>query len=66
MTYKVSSTTPPPWDYSRAIDNIINLPLYGNFVWLYSTDSNSIGYFVFFCHLKNETTIRSLPTSRSR
>ena len=60
VTYKVSSTTPPPWDYSRAIDNVINLPLYGNFVWLYSTDANSLGYFVFFCHLKNETTIQSL------
>jgi murein DD-endopeptidase MepM/ murein hydrolase activator NlpD len=60
VTYKVSSTTPPPWNYSQAIDNIINLPLYGNFVWLYSTDANSLGYFVFFCHLKNETTIQSL------
>src|SRR5215212_2870616 len=60
VTYKVSSTTPPPWDYSQAIDNIINLPLYGNFVWLYSTDANSFGHFVFFCHLKNETTIQSL------
>ena len=59
VTYKVGST-PPPWDYSRAIDNVINLPLYGNFVWLYSTDANSLGYFVFFCHLKNETTIQSL------
>jgi murein DD-endopeptidase MepM/ murein hydrolase activator NlpD len=60
VTYKVSSATPPPWDYSQAIDNIINLPLYGNFVWLYCTDANSLGYFVFFCHLKNETTIQSL------
>jgi murein DD-endopeptidase MepM/ murein hydrolase activator NlpD len=60
VTYKVSGTTPPPWDYSQAIDNIINLPLYGNFVWLYSTDANSLGYFVFFCHLKNEPTLRSL------
>ena len=60
LTYKVSSTTPPPWDYSQAIDNVANLPLYGNFVWLYSTDANSLGYFIFFCHLKNETTIQSL------
>jgi hypothetical protein len=60
VTYKVSSMTPPPWDYSRAIDNVINLPLYGNFVWLYSTDANSLGYFIFFCHLKNETTLQSL------
>ncbi len=60
VTYKVSSTTTPPWDYSRALDNIINLPLYGNFVWLYSTDASSLGYFVFYCRLKNETTLRSL------
>jgi murein DD-endopeptidase MepM/ murein hydrolase activator NlpD len=60
VTYKVSGTTPPPWDYSRAIDNVINLPLYGNFVWLYSTDANSLGYFVFYCHLKNEPTLQSL------
>jgi murein DD-endopeptidase MepM/ murein hydrolase activator NlpD len=60
VTYEVSRATPPPWDYSRAIDNVINLPLYGNFVWLYSTDASSLGYFVFFCHLKNESTIQSL------
>lgn len=60
VSYKASSTTPPPWDYHQAIDNVANLPLYGNFVWLYSTDANSLGYFVFFCHLKNETTINSL------
>ena len=60
VTYKASSKTPPPWDYSQAIDNIINVPLYGNFVWLYSAEANSFGYFVFFCHLKNETTIQSL------
>ena len=60
VTYKVSGSTPPPWDYSRAVDDVINLPLYGNFVWLHSTDAGSSGYFVFLCHLKNETTIRSL------
>ena len=60
VTYRVSGATPPPWDYSRAVDNVINLPLYGNFVWLYSTDANSFGYFVFFCHLKNETTLQAL------
>lgn len=60
ITYKVSATTPPPWDYSQAIDNVANLPLYGNFVWLYSTDSRSAGYFVFFCHLQNESILRGL------
>jgi murein DD-endopeptidase MepM/ murein hydrolase activator NlpD len=60
VTYKVSGATPPPWDYSRAIDNVINLPLYGNFVWLYSTDANSVGYFIFHCHLKNESRLQSL------
>ena len=63
VTYRVSSdgdTPPPPWDYSEAIDTEINRPLYGNFVWIYSADANSAGYFVFFCHLKNERTIQSL------
>lgn len=60
VNYRVSAATPPPWDYSNAIDNVANLPLYGNFVWLYSTDPSSAGYFVFFCHLQNETTLRSL------
>ena len=60
VNYQVSSNTPPPWDYSAAIDDVANLPLYGNFVWLYSTDSSSTGYFVFFCHLQNEPTLRAL------
>jgi len=60
VNYRVSSFTPPPWDYSMAIDDVINRPLYGNFVWLYSKDVGSAGYFVFFCHLKNETTLRAL------
>lgn len=60
VTYRVSSATPPPWDVSQAVDNVANLPLYGNFVWLYSTEESSRGYFVFFCHLQNEPGIRSL------
>jgi murein DD-endopeptidase MepM/ murein hydrolase activator NlpD len=64
VSYKVSSTTPPPWDYSQAIDNVIKLPLYGNFVWIYSAEANSLGYFVFLCHLKNETTIQSLAADQ--
>ena len=60
VNYRVSGSTPPPWDYSRAVDNVINLPLYGNFVWLYSTGSASAGYFVFFCHLRNEATLQGL------
>lgn len=60
ITYKVSGTTPPPWDYSQAVDDVAQLPLYGNFVWLRSTDPASAGYFVFFCHLQNERTLRSL------
>jgi murein DD-endopeptidase MepM/ murein hydrolase activator NlpD len=65
VNYRVSTTTPPPWDYSRAIDDVINLPLYGNFVWLYSTDASSAGYFIFFCHLKNETTLQGLVPDRA-
>lgn len=60
VTYRVSDTTPPPWDFSQAVDDIAGLPLYGNFVWLYSTDDNSNGYFVFFCHLQSEPVIHSL------
>ena len=60
VTYKVSASTPPPWNYSQAVDNVANLPLYGNFVWLYSTDSRSAGYFVFFCHLQNEAILQEL------
>jgi murein DD-endopeptidase MepM/ murein hydrolase activator NlpD len=60
VNYRLSTERPPPWDYSRAIDDVINLPLYGNFVWLYSTDALSAGYFVLFCHLKNEATLQGL------
>jgi murein DD-endopeptidase MepM/ murein hydrolase activator NlpD len=61
ISYTTGTQTPlPPWNYSQAIDNVAKLPLYGNFVWLYSTDANSLGYFVFFCHLQNETTIKTL------
>lgn len=60
VAYRVSDRTPPPWDFSRAVDEIANLPLYGNFVWLHSTDGDSTGYFVFFCHLQNEPVIGAL------
>ena len=60
VSYRASATTPPPWDYSSAIDSAANLPLYGNFVWLRSTDPTSAGYFIFLCHLQNEPTIRAL------
>jgi murein DD-endopeptidase MepM/ murein hydrolase activator NlpD len=60
VNYRLSTERPPPWYYSRAIDDVINLPLYGNFVWLYSTDARSAGYFVLFCHLKNEATLQGL------
>lgn len=65
VTYQASATNPPPWNYSQAIDNVANLPLYGNFVWLYSTDSRSAGYFVFFCHLQNEANLRALVPDQS-
>ncbi|HEX2299146.1 MAG TPA: hypothetical protein VHH34_11635 [Pseudonocardiaceae bacterium] len=60
ITYRASNTTPPPWDYSQAVDEIASLSLYGNFVWLYSTDEGSNGYFVFLCHLQNEPVLNSL------
>ena len=64
-TYLVSSTYQPPWDYSNAVDNVANLPLYGNFVWIYSTDQFSAGYFIFFCHLQNENVLRTLQPGQS-
>lgn len=64
VAYGVSSATPPPWDFSQAVDDVANLPLYGNFVWLYSTESSSRGYFIFLCHLQNESVIRSLVPDR--
>ncbi len=60
VTYKVSGTTPPPWNYSTAIDNVANLPLYGNFVWIRSSDPRSVGYFLFYCHLQNEAIVQTL------
>lgn len=65
VNYQVSATTPPPWDYSNGVDNVANLPLYGNFVWLYSTDSRSAGYFIFFCHLQNEPTLKALAPDQA-
>ncbi len=41
----------PPWDYGR--DNI-----YGNYLWLYSTDPRSTGFFMFYCHLQDERLLR--------
>jgi len=60
VSYLASTTTPPPWDYHAALDDVAQLPLYGNFVWLYSTDPASAGYCLFLCHLQNEATIQAL------
>lgn len=60
VTYRASQRTPPPWNYSQAVDTVANLPMYGNFVWIRSTDATSAGYFVFFCHLQNEALIQGL------
>jgi murein DD-endopeptidase MepM/ murein hydrolase activator NlpD len=65
FTYAVSDTTPPPWNYSQPVDDAANLPLYGNFVWIYSTDPSSRGYFVLFCHLQDEPVIRSLAPDQA-
>lgn len=46
----------PPWDYSQAVDDVASLPLYGNFIWIYSTEPASYGYYIFFCHLQYDTT----------
>lgn len=60
LTYRVSTRTPPPWDFSQAVDDVAGLPLYGNFVWIVSAEPGSRGYFVFFCHLQDEPGIRTL------
>lgn len=60
VLYAVSGAAPPPWDYSRAIDPVAELPLYGNFVWLRSTAPDSAGYLVLFAHLQDEPVLRSL------
>ena len=60
VSYRASATTPPPWDYTAAIDSVANLPLYGNFIWLRSADPASAGYFIFLCHLQYEPTIAAL------
>ena len=53
--YRVSSdvTILPPWDYSVS-------RVYGNFIWLCSTEAASAGYFMFYCHLQNESILRQL------
>jgi murein DD-endopeptidase MepM/ murein hydrolase activator NlpD len=60
VTYRASAKTPPPWDYHDAFDDVAQLPLYGNFVWLLSSDPASAGYFVFFCHLQRDATLQAL------
>ena len=60
LTYQVSRQTPPPWDYSTAVDTVENLPLYGNIIWLISTDPASAGYFILLAHLQTEPLIEGL------
>ena len=56
MTYAWDSATPPPHDYHLAIDTVSGSPLYGNFIWLV----DGAGYFAFYCHLQNDTTLHAL------
>lgn len=60
VRYQVSATTPPPWDYHDAVDDVAQLPLYGNFVWLRSSEPASAGYFVFCSFLQREATLLAL------
>ena len=62
VTYAVNNTTPPPQDYHAATDTAAGLPLYGNFIWIV----NSAGYFAFYCHLQNDTTLRALADKLAR
>lgn len=54
--HSASGLYAPPWDYSGATDDVAKLPLYGNFVWIFSTETSSYGYYLLMCHLKYETT----------
>lgn len=60
LRYLESDETPPPWDYSAAVDGVIELPLYGNFVWLVSNEPESAGFFVLLCHLQDDPLIEQL------
>jgi murein DD-endopeptidase MepM/ murein hydrolase activator NlpD len=63
-SYRVSTRTPPPWDYTRAIDTVANLPLYGNFVWLVSSEAASNGYYVLYAHLQHDDLIAHLQVDQ--
>jgi hypothetical protein len=65
VSYRASAVAPPPWDYHTAIDDVAQLPLYGNFVWLRSSDPASAGYYVFFCHLQNEAMLQALAPDQA-
>jgi murein DD-endopeptidase MepM/ murein hydrolase activator NlpD len=58
--YSVDGNGPPPWNYSLAADTVAGTPLYGNFVWIRSSDTASAGYHVFVCHLAADDATRSL------
>jgi murein DD-endopeptidase MepM/ murein hydrolase activator NlpD len=64
VRYRVSHSGPPPWDYRRGVDEVANLPLYGNFVWIRSSESDSSGLWTFLCHLQNEPIIRGLEAGQ--
>jgi murein DD-endopeptidase MepM/ murein hydrolase activator NlpD len=55
--YRVSTASPPPWNYSGRLDS--GLPRFGHFIWLQSTAPDaSAGYFMFYCHLQDEPVLR--------
>lgn len=57
--YSENAAIKPPWPYPVGIGagNI-----YGNYLWLYSMDNQSTGYFVLYCHLQDDQLLRSLLT----
>lgn len=58
--YSVDPNAPPPWDYSLAADTVIATPLYGNFIWIRSSEPDSARYYVFMCHLAADPTTSTL------
>ena len=55
---QTSNANPPPWSYAPN-------DIYGNFIWLKSSEPASDGYFFFVCHLQGEATLRSVAPDRS-
>lgn len=48
-----------PWDYPPNATSP-GQNIYGNYLWLRSEEQESAGFFMFYCHLRDEGTLRAL------